>query len=451
MLHKLLYLQPGELRRLLPFFVLYFVLFSALTLADGLSLTLFLQKLGAARLPQTYAIIALANLLLIGGYVLVAERVGSVPMFHLIIGGSLAVFAAAWVGLNMDGDEGWYIVMFAGREISFALAIMHFGTVLQDFFSRDELNRVLTIVYSGGRLGGILGGLLLEQLAQPFGLVNLIGLFIGLCLLSAGLLTVIGRVFPRVHPPEDIHGDPGVRLPRGERGNILEQDARQTFRGFLRFVWASPLLFWNTLTSILFMLCRWILNFQYSAYFERHFANQEELAEFLGRYTQIALAISLVIQLGLVNRLVAWIGIKGTHLLYSALLVTGVALNQLPMTLGMAVFSRVVESELRFGLRNPIMQLISNKFSKALRVRVRAWSFGVITPVATLTSSLLLGGMARANLAAWIPTAGMACGALYLLCCFGLYGSFQDGATAGDSPQLPDSDAVADDSGTRKT
>ena len=34
MLRRLLYLQPGELNRLWPFFGLYFLLFGALTVAD---------------------------------------------------------------------------------------------------------------------------------------------------------------------------------------------------------------------------------------------------------------------------------------------------------------------------------------------------------------------------------------------------------------------------------
>lgn len=426
MLHRLLYLREGELSRLLPFFLLYFLLFCALALADGLSLSLFLDNVGAASLPRTYAVVALANLLLMAGYLLLAERLGSVLMFHVIVGGSLATFAVAWIGLRAGDGTGWYVVLFAGREISFTLAVMHFGTVLQDFFSREELNRVLAIVYAGGRVGGILGGFLLERLAGVLGLLNLIGVFIGLCLASAVLLGILGWLLPRVHTPADAHGDPGVRRPGGEAAGTLEEVARQSFAGFLRFVWASPLLFWNTCTSVFFMLCRWILNYQYSAFFETHFTDQEALARFLGLYTQIALAASLVIQLALVNRLVAWIGIKGTHALYSGLLFAGIGMNLFPMTLSMAVFARVVESELRFGLRNPIMQLITNKFSKTLRVRVRAWSFGVVTPLATLGSSFLLGGLAQAGMTLWIPTAGVVCGVAYLLTCLGLYGSFRE-------------------------
>src|SRR5262245_28645225 len=158
MLRKLLFLDEGDLGRLLPFFMLYFVLFSALSLADGLSVALFVPIVGAARLPFAYGCVAVANLVLMSGYVSLADRIGSVRLFGLILGATALVFATVWVLLATAPRSALgCIVLFAGREISFTLILMHFGTVLQDFFTREELNRVLTVIYAGGRLGGIAG------------------------------------------------------------------------------------------------------------------------------------------------------------------------------------------------------------------------------------------------------------------------------------------------------
>ena len=66
----------------------------------------------------------------------------------------------------------------------------------------------------------------------------------------------------------------------------------------------------------------------------------------------------------------------------------------------LAIFARLVETELRFGLRNPITILITNKFSKSLRTRVRAWTMGVLNPLATLTASGMLGGLPGGSVAA---------------------------------------------------
>ena len=81
-LRELLFLQPGELGRAWPFFGLYLLLFGAFSLADGLSLALFVETLGPEALPKYYGVTAGVNLVLIAVYVLVAERVGSLRMFQ---------------------------------------------------------------------------------------------------------------------------------------------------------------------------------------------------------------------------------------------------------------------------------------------------------------------------------------------------------------------------------
>src|SRR5207248_4629268 len=78
-----LYLEPGEFGRAWPFFGLYLVLFAAFSVADGVALALFVDRVGAAALPYSYAAIAAANLLLIGGYVLLADRLGGPRTFAL--------------------------------------------------------------------------------------------------------------------------------------------------------------------------------------------------------------------------------------------------------------------------------------------------------------------------------------------------------------------------------
>src|SRR5438876_910869 len=215
MLRRLLFLQPGELRRLWPFFALYFFLFGALTLADGLALAMFVREVGPAELPAAYATIAGLNLFIMAGYILGAERLGSERTFHLILGGSGIAFALAWLVLQtLGGGPVWVGLMFVSREVAFTLVLMHFGTFLQDYFTRAEMNRVLPVVYSGGRLGGIAGGAVLERLAEPLGLIHLALLFAGIIVLCAFGVRLIAWRLPHVYAPEDDRGDPGVHPHR---------------------------------------------------------------------------------------------------------------------------------------------------------------------------------------------------------------------------------------------
>ncbi len=431
MLSKLLYLREGELARVLPFFVLYLVLFGAFALADGLAQTLFVEHVGSVALANAYGVVGLANLVVMGLYIVLAERTSSANIFHLILSANLAIFGSAWFALSEYEEVSfWYYLLFACREIAFGLLLMHFGTFLQDYFTRDEMNRTLPLVYSGGRVGGIAGGALLQYLTGRIGLVNQLGVFVGLCAAGMVLLELIARSHPPVSRAEDNVGDAGLVPPTARDGRDLEAEARASYPGFLRYLWLSPLLFWTSATTGLFSVCRWLLNFRYSGFFREYFADENAMAEFLGKYTQYALLGALVVQLLIVNRLVAWIGLRGAHLVYAVLLLASMLLCAGEMTLTLAVFARLVETELRFGLRNPINQLLINKFAKTLRIRIRAWTLGLLLPITTLLCAGLLISLRHFQLLSWVPLLGAVFGIAYLLASVGLLRSFSEGSAA---------------------
>ena len=426
-LADLLYLRPGEPKRAAPFFGFYLLLFGAFTVAEGVSLTLFVKEVGAAQLPFYYGITATANVLLVGGYVLAAERLGGLRTFQLILGGSALSYAAVWFAVRFLDAGAWcYGVLFVVREIGYTLVLMHFGTYLQDYFSRDELDRLLPVVYAGGRFGGIAGGAAVQWLSGWWGPLDLVPLFVGLCLVCLVCLVAVRRRLPAV-------AQPGL----GSSTPNLEQEAGSSFTAFLRLVWTSRLLFWLTGTAVLFMVIRWFLNYQYNAFFQDYFEEEVAMAQFLGGYTQIALFLSLLLELLAVNRLVAWVGAGGTYLGYSALVCVAAVLCLFPMTLALAVFCRLVETELRFGLRNPVVQLLTNQFSRSVRIRVRAWTMGLLTPAGTLAASLMLGALEWTGRLVWAPWVGAALGLGYFLGALGLFGTFRRESGARQSPGQP--------------
>ena len=421
-LRELLYLQPGELGRAWPFFGLYLMLFGAFSLADGLSLALFVEELGSEYLPRYYGITAGVNLVLIAVYVLVAERVGSLRMFEAILGAVLVVYLLAWLVLtHYQGKPEWYGALFVAREVAFTLVLMHFGTYLQKYFSRDELNRVLPTIYAGGRVGGIAGGAILQHLSASLGPLNLVPIFLGICLVCLIAMEVISRSVRSSITPEDDRSEPAAQA------GDLEGAARTSLGGFLRFVWASPLLFWTSVSSALFMTARWFLNYRYNVYFGEIFDGPTEMAAFLGRYTQIALILSLLIQLLVVNRLVARLGAGGAYLGYAGLVFVGSLVCIPTMTMATALFARFLETELRLGLRNPLMQMITNSFSRPLRLRVRAWTMGLLTPMGTGLASAVLGTLAYLGAGAWAGWFGGGVGLAFLLSAVGLQRGFEVG------------------------
>jgi ATP/ADP translocase len=429
---RLLLLSNAEVRRAVPFFALYILVFAVLTIAEGISMALFVQRVGAEALPQWYAAMAAANLVLVGGYVLLAKRFDSARLFSAITGGSALVFFVVWLLLREQPDSNGLLgTLFAAREIAYTLFLMHFGTFLQDFFSRSELLRVMPIVYAGGRVGGIAGG---ASLALFSGYVPLQHLLL-LCSIVAAVAALaafpIARFAPRAAMGDEETSAEGVAGGGGRTADELDREGRDSWRGFVRFLRTSPLGYWYTLLSFVYVPCRWVLNYQYNLYFESHFDDEAAMARFLGLYTQAGLALSLVLQLLVIGRFVQRFGLHVSQIVYAVALVAGMLWLPLRPSLAAAAGARFVESELRFGWRNPINQLIVNKFSRLLRIRMRAWSIGALIPIGTMLSAGGLTMIARSHHAWLLGATGVGLSLAYF------HASLRLGRTFRERPSVP--------------
>jgi ATP:ADP antiporter, AAA family len=399
-------------RRTVAFGLLYFAIFSALTLLDGVAVSLFVKRVGADALPQYFGVIAVANLVAVGLYVSFAERFSSVRVFvGLAVGLSLSCLGAWWCLTDETAGAAFYGSLYAAREVFQALFLLHFGTFLQRFFTRKQLEQVMPLVYAGGRVGGMAGGAVLTHAGASVGLVNLLLAAAVVALWVAGGAIALNL---RFRPADDARDDE-ASAALDDRARELDQRARESARGFFDALRRSPLLFWHSISAVAYIGCRYVLAFQYSTFFEGHFADEVEFAAFLGVYAQIALGASLVLQLFVVTRLVRWIGLRGAQFGYAMFVVAALGLSAVHPTLAVAVFGRFVEQELRLGLRNPTNQLVLNFLSRPLRVRMRCWNAGVVTPVATMATSLSLG---IAGAAAWplaVPALGLGVGFAYFV------------------------------------
>ena len=404
-LGRLFHLEPGQLPRALPFFGLYCVLFAALSLLDGLSLALFVQRVGAARLPAVYAGAAVLTFAAVSAYMLWADQVDTGTVFTMILVPPVLVLLAAWGMLATGGEHaGWFSVVFFCREVTMTMVLLHFGNFLRDLFPQADLARIMPFVYAGGRVGGLLGGRLLETLAAPLGTLPLLGVVAGLLAAAAIVAAVVRRRHPLVPEAHEPNAAPAAR----------------SLTAFAGLVWSDPLLRWITLSTIAFFACRTFLAFRVSSFFEEAFADDVALSAFLGRYVQAATLVSIVVQLVFAARWIGWVGLGGAHVTYAAIMACAAGLAAGPLTLGTAVFGRFVEGELRYSLRNPVAQLTVNLFPRSIRLRARAWSLGLLIPLSTFAASGGIALVERFGIPALLGGATAGLGAAYLVAAGGL-------------------------------
>jgi hypothetical protein len=402
MLCRLLHLEQGQLGRALPFFGLYLLLFAALSLLDGLALALFVTRAGAAWLPAAQTVAAVLVLLGVATSTAWADRTDISAVFTVILLVPAVVLLGAGTGLAAHGLQlGWLAAVFVCREVTMTLVLLHFGNFLRDFFPDRDLLRVMPFVYAGGRLGGLFGGGMLERLSGPVGPVPLLTVVAGLLGIAAVVALVLRRLLPLV--AEARQPMPGP--PPG---------------GFLRLVATDPLLRWITISTVVFFACRTFIVFRTGEFLERDFPDDVVLSEFLGRYTQAATLLSLMLQLLVSARWIAWAGLGAAHATYGALLAVAAALVALPLNLTTTVLVKFVEGELRYSLRNPVSQLTVNLFPRPIRIRARAWSLGLLIPVASGAASVAIAAAQRLGLQGVLGVTTGLLGFGYLLASLGL-------------------------------
>lgn len=364
---KILSVEEGDLRKALPFIFVYALIFSALTMADTISLSLLLEKDGFQKLPLYFGIAAFANLILVNLYNTFAGYICVRIVLQRMLGVSCILFLATFLFIK-GGFEIPYGVLFVIREVSFILILMHFGNFLQTYFEIKSYEKINILVFAGGRFGAIIATFILEFSLTSFGVLNSVLLYVFAILLAIILLQ------------KNVCGASQIPYEK------LTSDENP----YTKILFNSSFFQLLAIGGFLFIVARWLLNFQYNSIFSFNFMNAEELSLFINRYTQIALIFALIFQVFIANRLFKKVGFTKSFTLYNLLFLVACVVSFFINSLTAAVFARFIENEFRTSLRNPIFQTMTGQFSSSSRIVVRSFLQGVINPVGILFAVILI-------------------------------------------------------------
>lgn len=373
-------------------------------MADALSLSLFVSQISAPDLPYYYGLAAAVSFLVIKFYGYLVDRFSLCDTFVVILLILTIAFAATYaLELTQSIGDALGAILFVLREAAYTIILVHFGTYLQQFFPNNELRRLLPLVYSGGRLGGLVGAFLLTLVVPRFGVMQAVPVFIGMMAVAFLLVVILNRSFPLAEVPSEGEVESSENSTRfvflNETRTMLDQ---------------YPLVRWNAISGFLFMLCRWLLVFQYSLIYQKYFSDPEAMTLFLAKYTQVSLLASLFIQAVFVSRVVQKWGLSKAHLFYNLIMTAGFFLIWTYPGIVSATYCRFVESELRFSWRNPINQLVTNFYPAKVRVKARALTLGTVNPSAIFVAALALGYISGMNVIWVTPGLSVVLSGFYL-------------------------------------
>jgi ATP/ADP translocase/HEAT repeat protein len=384
-LRQFLRLQPGESRPLLYFALLGALLQGGLAIGISTADSLFLARVGVARLPVIYLLTPLVMLAYIPVYSLLITRLGIERVLQLtlaILTGGGILFAGAFLlfGEHAIPAPFYYLAKLYTALWWIALYTLYWNFV-DNYFDILEAKRLYALLSGACAAGAGAGGLAVAGLSRflPIG-----QLFLAWAALALLALPVVLLILRRCQSLEDVDGaeDAGRRGLRRETREMV-QIVRQSRYAVL-------------LTAVLFatLLVTAVCEFQYMTVFSTN-RTEQELAGIFGRLYAGVNVVNVAFNLFFFNRLVARLGVRNTALIQPVAYVA--------VFLGFLVDDGMVPALLGFlayqGLLVTVdynnVNFLINALPAGAKKQARTFIEGLCEPAATALAGLFLLLFAR--------------------------------------------------------
>ena len=383
--------------------LLYAGLVVMLRVAEGGSLSLFLGHLGADRLPYTFLAISLINIPLTFLYLKVASKVPTRVLLAMMAVVLVALLFGARAIAGTHPGVGFFAAYVTATVLN-TFIVIQWGTVLLEFFTVKESMRAFPLLYTGVHVGGFIAGVLLRDLARPLGTENLM-LYApaAACVLVLALIVFAGRLK---------EGSGWRQGQKPQSGKAFGFSAIKKL-GLLK---RSRLLRAIAAATAVMVFLRLALRFSYAMGFERAFPDSDDLTRFIGTYTIIASVCSITMQVLVTPRLLKRLGVGLLNVVYSYCVGATLLLTAIVPGLPAAVMGRATDLDLKSAVKTPLSPMFYEALGEEHRTDGRAIILGIISPVASLGSSVLLVLVIPLHLEmAWIATGGTVLALLFIV------------------------------------
>jgi len=384
---RLLPVEPGEGRNVASLWLLGLAYAAAISLGDQVAQTVFVARVGAGALTAIMAANGVFQALAAALYVPLTHgrsASGVLRWSFLIYAGLLVGARAALVTTDTAGA--W--TLYVAHECAATALKVHWGVYLLSRVDAAAARRLLPLLITASRVGGLLAGTALEAGAAPLGAPNLLLLAAA----AAALCPFLSLETPR-----------GAGTPAPAP---TEAPARPDPLSAGRRAWASPLVRAIALSTGVMVVVRYGLHLVGLDLLQSHFSGDEaRIGAFIGAYSWRANALALVLGLLVAPRLISRLGVGFVNVLYAACAVGAFAWLLLQPSLAAVVAARAVHRELKDVIKTPLSVLFYGAEPPAARGEARAFTFGVVIPLAAIAASAaftVAAGIAGTGAVAWV-------------------------------------------------
>lgn len=377
---------------------LNFLLGIGMAIGSGSSESLFFKQFGVEYVPHTLFATALLLFLLGIVYAAVADRITHAALAIRLLVLVTASLLPLWLLMRGGGSKGAILGYYLCFTVAAELLISHSYQYFQGFFDATQGKRLVPLINTGQRLGGIAGGLLVGMMARHFPTEDMILAWIATLVLSAALMLGWHR------------GEPS----RAAAGAMRRIGPLRSISDGLRYARHSRFMQLTAAGVFGMMVLVSTQNYLASTVFTRHFSDTRALAEFFGWYLALVNALTLVLQTAFTGRLLRKFGLKSMNLVFPLTSLATFGLMAFSASLGAAMLAQLNSRGLLRAFRHPVYILYFHAIPAHMQGRARAMQVGLVVPLGMAASGLMLMWIPKEHVVDWLGWMGVGLSLAYL-------------------------------------
>jgi HEAT repeat protein len=373
---ELLAIRPGEgFKSSLVISIMLLTAAGAALGGTGIE-ALFFARFGVDYLPYMFFGLGLMNMLTSFGITASLSRI-SRSLLYIYMPALLAIVILL-ARLALLTEWNWvYPVLWLSKEILNTLIGLLVWGLANMVCDTRQAKRLFPLFNASRILGAVVGGFTTGALVAVIGTENLLLVWAGTMFVTFIISGVLVRTVQTAAAQ--------ARPPRRARVGLRE-DIRRGFRQVQR----SPLLRWVAIASVLFSVLYFSISLPFSRAATQRYANENDLAAFLGIFNGLSTAAAFLASLFLANKLFARVGIMTSLLIFPMIYLVGFAGLALVDVFIMVVVFRFAQTLWLSGIADPAYQAMFNVIPPERRDQARTFIDGVPGQAGIMIAGLIL-------------------------------------------------------------
>lgn len=406
-LNKLLSIPPGERKKSLLLYILFFVFWLGLRWGGTASETLFLDQWSAADLSLMFvgnAALAFTIGLVYNSF---ADRVSNERLLLVLLGLTMVWLVSVQLLLLSDAHNGEGALVYAYFYLAFLavadITSLHTLNYISEFYDIRTAKRALPLLLSAGFTGAIVSGFSIRYISARY---------VPLAWMACLVVMMAFVYLIRRWLPQEVRRVEQLR--QASYGRRHGESGLENLRAGFRFVIGSSLLRWLALSTLVLVVLMKLLNFEASQVFTAKYQG-EALKRLYGDIDWISNLVGLILPSLAFRPMLSRLGVGTTNLFFPVVtLLSVVLLGYLPGR-GTAVIGRLTDRMIKKVFRNPADAMLYNSVPLNVKGRARGFINGLVVPLGSLIAGLMLLAMQAKWLTLGVLTAlGVLLGMTYV-------------------------------------